>query len=547
MGQDPGSLFQRLVERAQDVIWRYRLKPAHQLDYVSPSVVNLLGYTSEELTATPDLVLSLIHPQDRSTLFSVLDGNHAGADSLRLRWLRKDGAVVWVDAQVWLVRDDSGEVEAIEGISRNVTDLVRKDQALALLARDATASTSPRDNDDELILRNTAHLAIPTLADWSILYVPNGAVSTQALSAFGTFVVVHRDQAKADLAHRLQQSLSDGATLPEGFQRAIGEGRSMLLGASDVARTFSSDSEQTQLFYALGCESCVYIPLQVRGRLAGVFLLVVGPGRSRYTSEDMPVAAAIGRRAGLAIENARLDQEAKLAIQIRDDILANVAHDLKSPLGLIKWYTQMLQQQIAQFGDVALADQMSQDLGRILVLVGDISIQIDELVDLARLQSGKPLRLSRRAVDLNALTQEVVDDMQQGRSRHHFEVDADVTPFVGTWDRVRLRRVLINLLSNAIKYSPSGGLIRVSLSSDVRDGLAGARIRILDEGIGIPSADIPHVFKPLFRGSNVDSRTSGTGLGLAICHQIIEQHGGSLAVESEVERGSIFTVWLPLG
>jgi signal transduction histidine kinase len=106
--------------------------------------------------------------------------------------------------------------------------------------------------------------------------------------------------------------------------------------------------------------------------------------------------------------------------------------------------------------------------------------------------------------------------------------------------------VLDNLLANAIKYSPAGGRIVVTLGQDQRQGEDWAVLTVQDEGVGIPAVDLAHIFERFRRGSNVTGRFAGTGIGLSGARRIVEQHGGTIAVESEQGRGSMFTVSLPL-
>jgi signal transduction histidine kinase len=107
--------------------------------------------------------------------------------------------------------------------------------------------------------------------------------------------------------------------------------------------------------------------------------------------------------------------------------------------------------------------------------------------------------------------------------------------------------VLGNLLGNAVKYSPAGGEVAVRVVRE-RDagGRAWAVVAVRDQGIGIPVADLPHVFERYRRGSNVGGRIVGSGVGLAGARQIVEQHGGTIAVASEEGRGSTFSLRLPL-
>jgi signal transduction histidine kinase len=120
------------------------------------------------------------------------------------------------------------------------------------------------------------------------------------------------------------------------------------------------------------------------------------------------------------------------------------------------------------------------------------------------------------------------------------------TALVGSWDANRIERVIDNLFSNAIKYSPRGGIVQVELRREESVGGAWAVLTISDEGLGIPPADLPHVFTRFTRGSNVQGRMQGTGIGLAGVRLLIEQHGGTVLAESVEGEGSTFTIRLPL-
>ena len=189
-------------------------------------------------------------------------------------------------------------------------------------------------------------------------------------------------------------------------------------------------------------------------------------------------------------------------------------------------------------------------------------VLINELVDFANIQSGQPLDLLRRPVDLVALARQVTKQYQQTTDRHSLTVETSLSRLTGYWDLFRLERVLDNLLSNAIKYSPDGGAITVAISQDSSDvGLstvpldAGkampaerlwAVLTVRDEGVGIPAADLPHIFEWYRRASNTAGKISGVGIGLAGACHIVELHGGSITAASEEGKGSTFTIRLPL-
>jgi signal transduction histidine kinase len=160
---------------------------------------------------------------------------------------------------------------------------------------------------------------------------------------------------------------------------------------------------------------------------------------------------------------------------------------------------------------------------------------------------GQALPLEREPTDLVALAREVAARCQQATEEHSLEVQAAVAELVGHWDRDRLERVLENLLSNAIKYSPDGGEVTISVAEDVQDHESWAVLVVRDHGVGIPAVDLPRLFERFQRGRNVVGQIAGTGIGLAAARQVVEQHQGRIAVESQEGLGTTVTVRLPLG
>jgi signal transduction histidine kinase len=171
--------------------------------------------------------------------------------------------------------------------------------------------------------------------------------------------------------------------------------------------------------------------------------------------------------------------------------------------------------------------------------------QLDDLLDMAAIRSGQPLELACQLVDLVALVRQVCDEQQQATSLHQIRLETTLLTLIGEYDASRIERALVNLVANAIKYSPAGGHVTVSLETESDGVSAYALLRVRDQGIGIPAADLPYVFEPFKRAGNVGG-VRGTGLGLASVRQIIEQHGGSIDVESVEGHGSTFTLRLPV-
>ena len=229
--------------------------------------------------------------------------------------------------------------------------------------------------------------------------------------------------------------------------------------------------------------------------------------------------------------------------QAREGFLAAVVHDLKSPLTSIRGHAQLAVRRLDRLDlppDAPLAEHLAQieagtrRLGRL----------IDELADVTRLQAGAALDLERRTTDVVALVRAVVAQ-QQGLTGHRLEVQATPPALEVVVDAPRLERVLGNLLANAIKYSPAAQAITVRLAATDDTRGPGVRIAVQDHGIGIPTADLPHIFERFHRARNVIGVVEGTGLGLASARAIVAQHGGTIDVESVEGVGTTVSVWLP--
>jgi PAS domain S-box-containing protein len=295
-----------------------------------------------------------------------------------------------------------------------------------------------------------------------------------------------------------------------------------------------------ELLRALGIRSHMIVPLRARGRILGTLTVIALRPRT-YTEADLPLAEELAHHAAFAIDNARLYHEAQAALRMRDDFLSSASHDLRTPLTSIKGWVQLLIRQ-ANRGTLPPKDAMVEGLRTILSMTDRMNALVDELVDLGHLESGRRLELAPQPVDLVTLVRQCVAEHQRGRDQHAIRLVVEHKQLRGVWDAIRLVRVFDNILTNAVRYSPDGGNITVT----VRRNHAEAVVVVEDEGVGIPAADLPRIFDRFHRGSNVSGRIAGTGVGLAGVKQIVEQHGGTVTVDSEEGRGTTVTVRLPI-
>jgi signal transduction histidine kinase len=224
-------------------------------------------------------------------------------------------------------------------------------------------------------------------------------------------------------------------------------------------------------------------------------------------------------------------------------LLATIAHDLRHSLAIVRGNARLLRLQATQdhappgpWLDGGLAD--IEDAGTQMAQL------IDEMVDVARSRSGDPLPLERRPTNLAELAARVAANLGSAGERGRVRLERIEPAPIGHWDAARLRRVAENLLGNALKYSPPAREVIVRVGTQVRRDGVWAVLEVRDHGRGIPAADLPHLFEPFRRGSNV-AGVSGSGLGLASVKRIVEAHGGGIAVESAEGEGTTVTVHLP--
>ena len=448
----------------------------------------------------------------------------------------RDGRRLAVEARLALVAEE-GRQYVLEA-TRDVTARRAAEERLALLAE--AGAVLGGSIEYEQTLANIARMVVPRLADWCVVDVLDDGAVVERLA------VVHADPARVRLAEELRRRYPPDPHTPYGVPAVLRTGEPELIPEipDEVFARAARDPEHLALLRSLGLRSYMVVPVRARSQVLGVISLVAAESGRRYDAEDLRTAQELADRAALAIDNARLYREAQEAARQREQLLAVVAHDLKNPLMAIKGSADLLQRR-ARTGRLD-PERLTDRLTMIGQAAMAMTAQIGELLDAARLQAGQPLELDRRPTDLVALVQRVARQLQQTTTRHTIEVHAAVPELIGEWDAVRLERVLGNLLGNAVKYSPEGGEVSVQVRQEQEAGRAWACVRVRDRGIGIPAADLLHIFERYHRAANVVGRFPGEGIGLAGARQVIAQHEGTIDVRSHEGQGSTFTVRLPL-
>jgi predicted ATPase/signal transduction histidine kinase len=315
--------------------------------------------------------------------------------------------------------------------------------------------------------------------------------------------------------------------------------------------------------------SVMCVAVQKQGRLVGVLYLENRVLAGAFTADRIRIVRTLATQAAIALENARLfeglkrevcehrearqqlgqalaqvqwlkeDLEAE-NVYLRSELIANVSHDLRSPLVSLRGYLEML----ALKGDeLPLATRQSYT-GIALRQSKHLATLIDELFELARLDF-KGLALEREAFELSELAVDVLQKFQLTADRMEVMLRveaANALPPVDA-DLGLVERVFDNLIGNALKHTPAGGSVSVGLRVEGERVIAS----VADTGCGIPPSELPCVFDRFYRGQQGgDDATGGAGLGLAIARRIVELHGCEIAVESRPGEGSCFSFGLPV-
>jgi signal transduction histidine kinase len=254
--------------------------------------------------------------------------------------------------------------------------------------------------------------------------------------------------------------------------------------------------------------------------------------REAYTGLERKVAE---RTEALKIANERLEE----ASQLKSQFLANVNHDLRTPVSAIIGYGRLVLRET----EGQIAPLQSENLQDLLNNAERLLNQIDSLLDFAKIEAGK-MAVHVEPVKVNEVIQAAISTIEPslngGNVRIIREIASDM-PALNT-DREKLRQIILNLLDNALKFTERG---EIKIAASQQNG--SFKLAVSDTGIGIPKEELNKIFEEFHRGDSSSTKNyRGTGLGLAIVKQFANLLGGEVAVESEVGKGSVFTVTLPL-
>jgi PAS domain S-box-containing protein len=488
------------------------------------------GRTQLEVIGAPfDLLIpERLRAECRAYLSTFANGDRSHTASERtakLFGLRKDGQEFPADATISMVTIDGKRI--VTTALRDMTCKVRAEIEQRLLSEIGSALASRID--ENLALASLTRLTVRELGDLSSLYLvaEDGSIQRHGMAC--------RDPA-AEWLIELMMGLPVDRRTRHPLWQILDTRRPLLmqLDASMLA-AYALSEEHRRALEVLSPRSIIGVPLLVGdGVLGALFVATCWPSRA-FDARDVGVLEEVARRVALSLENARLYDAARKAIQVRDEVLGIVAHDLRSPLGAILMQATLI-------GPKANQPERRSQRPREAIerSVSHMNRMINDLLEVARMESGH-LTLVRAGLAPAGLVAEVVEAHRARAATASIELRAEAAADLAeAWgDKDRLLQVFENLLGNAIRVAPGG-----TISVGARERAGEILFWVADTGPGIAPEDLPRVFDRFWQARK--SRRGGAGLGLSIVKAIVESHAGRVWFESKLGAGTTVFFTVPL-
>lgn len=513
------------------------------------AVERIFGYPPEEIVGRALTILMPNRHRARhdSGIERYMSTGHRNIPwtGVQLPALTRDGREIPVEISFGEFRDAQGR-RIFSGFVRDISDRVRQQEALT--AREAELQRINTELEararEERALRTLAQsIAGATRVDDVMHRIAEAAAGVSG--AAGAFVeqIVAPDETVEVVAGVGTKTLPTGqrVSYPGSLTREMMEQREprWLHGMRGIGAATAPALHRA-------CPDCsaLVVPLHGDGRALGALVLLRMPDESAFEPGIVDRVRTIANLASLSMlrlsaltESERRREEAEAAVRSRDEVLSIVSHDLRNPVNTVAMSAAVLNDPDIQLGE----DERRVQFGIIARSAQRMNRLIQDLLDVARIEGGR-FAIAKKCEDPGALVTETCDAFRQIAAEKSLELTCEIErdlPHMAL-DRDRIVQALSNFLSNAIKFTPNGG--RVTIGAQ-RDADGGVRLFVTDTGSGIAPDELPHMFDRFWQAR----RTAhlGAGLGLAIARGIATAHGASVAAESQLGRGSTFSLTFP--
>lgn len=421
---------------------------------------------------------------------------------------------------------------------------VRPDQeseaSLRLLADAGTLLSSTLDT--EQTLDNLAHLIVPRFADWCAIDMADGEDLVRRVS------VVCHEPSHAELArHVMQNEPAVDAHIHQGSPAVIATGDSVFIPVVDeegLGQNIAGDHLRAA-YREAEVSSLIIVAINAKGSICGAIHFGLVGSNSWYTASDLLIAEDLGRRAGLAIDNARhyeesqrIAQELQRANDAKDEFLGMISHELRTPITVIHGGARILRLHGEDLDDetrdelVADIEEESDRLHRI----------VENLLALSRAEL--ETRFQPEPVMLQRVVQQMADVFERQRRQRSIVVDTEEALPPAAADQGFIEQILRNLLSNADKYSPADQPVDIRVVREA--GEQSALVEVSDRGNGLTQEETDRIFDRFYRSPTAMKGTSGAGMGLAVCKRLVEAMSGTICARQRVGGGLVFAFTVPL-
>jgi signal transduction histidine kinase len=440
----------------------------------------------------------------------------------------------WSLVRARLMPGPTTDADLVVTSFQDITTIKQVEWRLSFLLR-ASALLGETTDYHETLSR-ISWLVVPAIADWCSFDVLAEGETVERVG------VAHVDPEMRRRAEEIGRRWPPDFTQPGSLQEVLRRRRSVHVRevTDDMVKAGARDAEHLEALRGLGLHELLTVPLVGRGQVFGAVTVGNSSARPLLSAEDVAMLEDLGRRAGTAVDTARLLTDSQESLRLQEEFMAVTSHDMRTPLAAVRGYAQLARRHLS--GGVQDLASVDRWLGDIDESASRLTSLVSEFMDVTLLRAGQEVPLQLQPTDLVALVTERVREHEGAAAEtHRFTTKLENGSLIGNWDQARIGRVLDNLLGNAVKFSPGGGAIEVKVAGDETDAV----VSITDQGIGIAPQDMGRIFLPMYRGANA-STVAGTGLGLAGSRRLVELMGGAITVRSRLGKGSTFTVRLPL-
>lgn len=528
--------FRWLAENAPDMLYRYELIPRRRFTYVSPSSIHVCGYTPEELYANPDLIFDLVHPDDRDLMETVFWYRKLQVKPLVIRWVHKDGKVIWIEQCTTPLYDGSGNIMAVQAIIRDITARKLAEEALAArAAENARLLAIEQAARSQAEAANRRLQAIQTIADVALAHLIPDDLHRELLSRIrkllsadtATLLLISEDEQHLVVraSQGLEEEVKEKVRIPIGrgfIGQIAGRRESIIIDDLSTVEVISPILHEK-------IRSLIGVPLQMNGRMIGV-IHVGSTQPHRFTEEDLDLLQIVADRAASAIERARLyeqmrigseqmhqlAQQVLMAQEVERRRLSRELHDeAGQALTALKISLGLLQDDLLD-GFKALQQRMSEAVS----LTEGTMEQIRVLAQYLR-----PPSLD--AVGLNATLEGLCQDFAR-RTLLTIDYTGVELPPLPDAVNICLYRFLQEALTNVAKHAHANR-VRVTLCYESEL----VNLSVEDDGQGFD--------KEAWASSSSQPR----GIGLLGMEERIALLGGNLEIESHPGRGTRLVAQVP--